>query len=233
MISLVWKTMPHNNKSKRNIKNLLNNYILIEKMVMSKNSNNLTKPIKHSLIHKKEESMISTVPMADNLEVKKISLICSSVVEEEEQEEVVLVEENKWPKSKPHKKPLMLPYRIFTMVELSNSNTPEQDVVKNVTVRVDNKSKNVNNVKVKVWSFKCIKWVQECINKSKNIVINVQVKAKLSLKPVNANHAMERKSYKRKKLSKYQLKKVHQTIIQLLCQVKVMKFLMLWLVTWF
>lgn len=143
--------MPLNNKSKRNIKNLLNNYILIEKMVMSKNSNNLTKPIKHSPIHKKEESMISMVPMVDNLEVKKISSICSSVVEEEEQEEVVLAEENKWPKSKPHKKPSMSLYKIFTMVELLNSNTPEQDVVKNVTVRVDNKSKNVNNVKVKVW----------------------------------------------------------------------------------
>lgn len=124
----------------------------------------------------------------------------------------------------------MSPYKIFTTVELSNSNTPEQDVVKNVMVKVDNKSKNVNNVKVKVWSFKCIKWVQECINKSKNIVINVQVKAKSSLKPVNANHAMERKFYKRKKLSKYQLKKVHLTTTQSLCQVKEMKFLMLWLV---
>ena len=225
--------MPHNNKSKRNIKNLLNNYILIEKMVMSKNSNNLTKPIKHSLIHKREESMISMVVKVDNLEVKKISWICSSVVEEEQLEEVVLEEESKWLKSKLHKKPSMSPYKIFTTVELSNSNTLEQDVVKNVTVKVDNKSKNVNNVKVKVWSFKCIKWVQECINKSKNIVINVQVKVKLSLKPVNANHAMERKFYKRKKLSKYQLKKVHLTTTQLLCQVKETKSLMPWLVIWF
>ena len=206
--------MPHNNKSKRNIKNLLNNYILIEKMVMSKNSNNLTKPIKHSPIHKREESMISMVPMVNNLEVKKISWICSSVVEEEELEEVVLEEENKWLKSKPHKKPSMSLYKIFTTEELSNSNTPEQDVVKNATVRVDNKSRNVNNAKVKVWSFKCIKWVQECINKSKNIAINVQVKVKSSLKPVNANHAMERKFFKRKKLSKSPSKKVHLTITQ-------------------
>lgn len=65
--------MPRNNKSKRNIKNLLNNYILIEKMVMSKNSNNLTKLIKHSPIHKREESMISMVLMVDKVEVKRIS----------------------------------------------------------------------------------------------------------------------------------------------------------------
>lgn len=103
--------------------------------------------------------------------------------------------------------------------------------MKNVAVKVDNKSKNVNNVKVKVWSFKCIKWVQECINKFKNIAINVQAKVKSSLKPANVNHVTARKSYKRRKLFKFQLKKVHPTIIQLPCQVKEMKFPMQWLVT--
>jgi len=97
--------------------------------------------------------------------------------------------------------------------------------------KVDNKLKNASNVKGKVWSFKCIKWVQECINKYKNIVINVQVKVKSSHKPADANHAMERKSYKRKKPYKYQLKKELLIIIQSPCQDKVMRFQMLWLVT--
>lgn len=64
--------MPLHNKSKRNIKILLNNYILIGKMVMSKSSNNLTKPIKPYQILKKEKSMISTVLMVANQEEKRI-----------------------------------------------------------------------------------------------------------------------------------------------------------------
>ena len=108
---------------------------------------------------------------------------------------------------------------------------PEPDAAKNVMVKVDKKSKNVTNVKEKEWSSKCIKWAQECINKSKNIVTNVPVKVKSSPKPANANHAMARKSYKRRKPSKSQSKKVHQTIIQSQCLVKAMRSLTLWLVT--
>lgn len=102
-----------------------------------------------------------------------------------------------------------------------------------MAVKVDNKCKNVSNVKAKVWSFKCIKWAQECINKSKNIAINVQDKAKSSLKPVDVSHVTARKSYKRRKPFKFQSKKVHLTIIQLLCQEKETKFLTQWLVIWF
>jgi hypothetical protein len=106
---------------------------------------------------------------------------------------------------------------------------PELDAVKNVKAKVDKMFKNVNNVKEKVWLFKCIKWVQECINKYKNIVINVKERVKSSLKEVNANNAMDKKFLKKPKLLKFQLKKVFQIIIQLLFQVKVTKFPMQWL----
>lgn len=92
---LVSKKMPLHNKSKRNINNLLNNSILIVKMVMLKNSNNLIKPIKHSVILKKEDYMI-------NMELKDLSpeevmifSICSSEEEEEVEQEEVLEDENK------------------------------------------------------------------------------------------------------------------------------------------
>jgi len=55
----VSKKMHQPKKLKRNINNSLKNFILIEKMEMLKNSNNSIKHIKHSVIHSKEEIMIS------------------------------------------------------------------------------------------------------------------------------------------------------------------------------
>ncbi len=182
--------MPLNNKSKRNINNLLNNSILIVKMVMLKNSNNLIKPIKHSVILKKEDFMI-------NMDLKDLSLeevmtfsICSSEEVEEEEQEVVLEDENKLLKLNQLKKHSQSLYKTFIMAKLLKCKIQEQDAVKNVTVKVGKMYKNVKHVKEKVLLFKCIKWVLECINKFKNIVINAKVKDKLLLKEVNVKVVM-------------------------------------------
>ena len=74
--------------------------------------------------------------------------------------------------------------------------------------------KNVKHVKVKEESFKCIKWGQECINTYKKIVINAKVKDRLLEKEVNVKLVMERRFYRKKRLSRLQSKRVFQIITQ-------------------
>lgn len=114
------------------------------------------------------------------------------------------------------------------MEKLLNYNIQEQGVAKNVMVKAGKMLKNVNNVKVKVWSSKCIKWAQVCINKFKNIAINAVEKDKLFHKEVNVKSVMEKKSYKKRRRSMFQLRKELQTIIQSQWPGKVTKFQMLW-----
>ena len=93
--------------------------------------------------------------------------------------------------------------------------------------------KNVKHAKVRVQSCKCIKWVQVCINKFKKIVTNAKVKVKLLLKEANVNNVTVKKYFKRPKKYKFQYKKVHRIIIQLICLEKEIKSLMLYQVIWF
>ena len=138
---------------------------------------------------------------------------------------------NRCQRSSPPKKPFQSLCRIFTMARLSNSKTREHDAAKNVAVRVDRKFKNVKIARAKVWSFKCTKWVQECTSKFKSTAISAKEKDKSSLKVESAKNALERKSLRKLRLLKFQLKRVFLTTPQSLFQAKVMKFLMLWLVT--
>ena len=103
--------------------------------------------------------------------------------------------------------------KIFTTVELSKCSTIEQDAVKNAMEKEDKMSKNARLVKEKVSLFKCIKWDQECISKSRNIAINVLGKVKLFQKAENARIAMVKRSLRRLKHSKFQSKRVLLTII--------------------
>lgn len=223
-ISLVSKKMPPNKKSKNDTKNSLNNFIPIKKPVMSKNSKNSTKPIKLSETPKKGECTISMEPKDPKAPAKTTSSTCSSEVEEEE--EALL--KNKSLKSNLPKKHSQSLFKTFIMEKLSKCSIPDQDAAKNVEAREDKTLKNANNAKEKVWSSKCTKWVQACINKFKNIAINVKEKDKLLLRAENVNNAKDKRFSKRKKLSKFQLKKVFQIITQLHYQEKVMKYLMLW-----
>lgn len=159
--------------------------------------------------------------------VKQICLMHFLVEEEVEVDKLLL---NKWQKLNQLKKHLILLQKIFIMVKSSKQNIIDQDVVKNVMEKVEKMFKNVKHVKEKVLLCRCIKWVQECINKYKNIVINVLVKDKLFQKLPDVNNVKEKKLLKKLKLFKYQLKKEHQIIIQLHYQEKVIKFQMLWLV---
>lgn len=210
MMSLESRKMLPLNKSKRNIKNSRGHCILTKKQVMSKNSKNWMKPMRHFRILKRGESMIS-MDQKEVLQVtKKICWTCS--LEEAEEAEAGLSVKNKWPKSKPPKNHSKSPYKIFITAELSNLNIQEQDAVKSVVVKVDNKFKNANNAKVRAWSYKCIKWDQECTNRFKNIAINAPVKVKSSLNPPSVNHAMAKRFHKRRKHFKSQLKRVLQII---------------------
>lgn len=130
------------------------------------------KHIKLYLIHKKEKYMINMdQKVPKEVKVKKIFWTCFSV--EEEEAEAVPLEKNKCKRLKLPKKHFKLLYKIYIMEKLLKWTIQEQDVVKNVTVKVVKMFKNVKHVKVEVKLFKCIKWVQECINKSKNTAINV------------------------------------------------------------
>jgi hypothetical protein len=93
-------------------------------------------------------------------------------------------------------------------------------------VKEDKMFKNVKHVKVEVKLFKCIKWVQECINKFKKTVINVLDKDRLFLKVENVKFVMVEKSHKKSKNFKFLYKKVLLIIIQLLWQDKETKFQM-------
>lgn len=169
--------------------------------------------------------MISMVQRVD-LKKEEIYSICSS--EEEEVEEDKEGAGNKCLRLSQPRKLLTLLLKIFIMGKLSNCNTTEPDVVRNVMEREVRTYKNVKHAKEKVLQYKCIKWVQECINKFRNIVTNVVDRDKSYLKLANVRPVMGRKCIRRQKPSKSQSKRVHQTIIQSQCQVKVMKFLMLW-----
>jgi hypothetical protein len=72
--------------------------------------------------------------------------------------------------------------------------------VKNVLGKAVRMSKNVKIVKDKAVLFKCSKWVQECINKFKKIVISVKGKVKLLVKEVNVKFVMGKRLWKNKKL---------------------------------
>ncbi len=228
-ISLGLAKMQILNKSRKNINNLPRNSIQIEKMEMLKNSNNSMKLTKLSLIPKKEECMISMDLMVVLKET--ILWICSLEVEEEVELEA-LEDVNKCQRLNLPKKHLMLLLKIFTMAKSLSLNIPEQDAAKNAVVKEGKVSKNANNVKERVSLFKCIKWAQACINKFKSTVINVADKDKLYLKEENVKVAMEKRSLKRQKPSKSQLKREHQIIIQLLFPAKEIKSQMLWLVIW-
>ena len=60
-------------------------------------------------------------------------------------------------------------------------------------------SKNANHAKGKEELRKCIRWVLECISKSRKLATNVQVKAKLLEKEGNVKFVKGKKSWKRKK----------------------------------
>jgi hypothetical protein len=60
----------------------------------------------------------------------------------------------------------------------SRSLTKEPDVVRVVKVKEDKKLCNVERVKEREEWCKCFKWVQECINKFKRIVISVREREK-------------------------------------------------------
>lgn len=114
------------------------------------------------------------------------------------------------------------------METCSKFHIKEPVAAKNAKAKEGKMLKNVRHAKVKVESCKCIKWAQECISKFKRIAINVKAKAKLLVKGENARPARARKYWKKKKLLKLQLIKVHQTIIPLKCQDKEIKYLMHW-----
>lgn len=136
------------------------------------------------------------------------------------------LEKNKCKKLNLPKKHFKLLYKIYIMEKLLRWIIQEQDVVKNVGVKEDKMFKSVKHVKVEVKLFKCIKWVQECINKFKNTVINVLDKDKLFLKVENVKFVMVERFYKKSKNFKFLYKRVLLIIIQLLCQDKETKFQM-------
>lgn len=223
-MSLASKKMHRNKRLKKNTKNSLNNSTPIKKPVTSKSSNNSMKPMKHSGTPKKEECTTSTELKGPKAPAKTISLTCSS--EEEGEEE--LPRKNKPQKSNLPKRHSQSLFRTFIMEKSSKCNIAEHAAVRNVAEREDKTLKSVNSVKAKVWLSKCTKWVQACINKSKNIVISVKEKDKLSLKVENASNARVKKFCKRKRLSKFQLKKVFRIITLFRYPVKGTKYLMLW-----
>ena len=141
-------------------------------------------------------------------------------------EEEVHLEKNKCKKLNLPKKDFKLLCKIYIMEKSLKWITQEQGAVKNVVVKEDKMFKNVKHVKVEVKLFKCIKWVQECINKFKNTVINVLDKDKLFLKVENVKFVMVEKSHKKSKNFKFLYKKVLLIIIQLLWQDKETKFQM-------
>ena len=177
--------------------------------------------------------MINMAQKELKVEIKQICSICSSA----EEEEVDNQQLNKWQKLNQPKKHLILLQRIFTMVELLKWNIQDRDAVKNAMVKEVKMLRNVKHAKEKVSLYRyninfinlinrCIKWVRECINRSRSIVINAQVKVKLFQKAQNANNVKVKKYLKKRKLLKYQSKKEHQIIIQSPYLVKVMKFQM-------
>lgn len=118
--------------------------------------------------HKKEKSMTSMEQMEAPRD-RKIYSTCSSV---EAKQEELLKNVKKFKRSNPLKSLSMSHFKTFTMEKWSKFSILEQDAVKNVKVKADKTSKNVSYVRVKVSLSKCIRWVPECINKSKSIVIN-------------------------------------------------------------
>jgi heterodisulfide reductase subunit B len=74
-----------------------------------------------------------------------------------------------------------------------------QEYVINVMVKVDKMYKDVRHVKDKVKLYRHFRWDQECINKYRNHVINVQVKVKLFRKVIDVRHVKEKKQYKNRK----------------------------------
>ena len=80
--------MPLNKKSKKSISNSLKKCTPIKKPEMSKNSNNSIKHMRLLVTPKNVEcmtSMVLKVPKEEEVKVRKISSICSSVEVEEEE----------------------------------------------------------------------------------------------------------------------------------------------------
>jgi hypothetical protein len=222
--------MPPNKKSKKDINNSPSNSIPTKKPETSKSSNNSIRSTKPSETLKREKFMTSMAPKELRVpQVKRISSTCSS--EEEEAAEVVNPHVNKFPNANPLKSLSMSVLRIFTMAKLSKFKIRGPDAAKNVAVREDKMSKNAKPAREKVWSFKCIKWVRECINKFKNIVISAKVKAKLSLKVENVRNVKDKRFFRKQKPLRFQLKKVSHKTTQLRFQEKVTNFLIPWLET--
>ncbi len=165
-------------KSKKSIKSLPRNFTLIKKMVIQKNSKNSLKPIKHFQIPKNAECTTSTVLKEPEVEdqVSKISSTCSS--EEEEAEAGAPLPKSKSPSANPPKLALKSHLLIFTMAKSSSTNITEPDAVKNAVVKEVKMSKHASSARVKVWSFKCIKWGQGCISKFRRIATSVKEKEK-------------------------------------------------------
>ena len=88
---------------------------------------------------------------------------------------------------------LILLYKMFIMEKCLRSNMKEQDVVRHVMEKVAKMFKNAKPVKEMEELCKCFRWVQVCISKFKNLVINVQDKGKLLVRVVNARPAKEKK----------------------------------------
>ena len=113
-------------------------------------------------------------------------------------EEVVEVDPNNNKKFKLPKKPSTSLLNKSIMDKWLKSSIQGPDVVKNAVEKVVRILKNVNHAKDKEELCKCIKWVLECISKSKRLVISVQAKDKLLEKEGNVKFAKEKRSWKRK-----------------------------------
>lgn len=96
---------------------------------------------------------------------------------------------------------------------------------------MDKVSKSVSNARARVSSSKCIKWAQECTNKSKNTAISVAERVRSFPREASANLVTEKRSSRRPKPSKFLSRKVCPTITQSPFQVKVTKFQTPWLET--
>lgn len=105
--------MPPNNKLKKNIKNWLENSIPIKKMETSKNSNNLTKPMKPWATHKKEKCMTSM----DQMEAPRDRTIFSTCSSVEAEEEELLKNVKKFKRLNPLKSHLISHFKTFIMAK--------------------------------------------------------------------------------------------------------------------
>lgn len=105
---------------------------------------------------------------------------------------------NKCKKSSLLKNLFKFPLKIFIMEKCSRLSIQGQDAVKPVMEKAAKMSKNAKHVKEMEESCRCSRWDLECISKSKNHAINVQVKAKSLERVENAKNVRAIKLLKNK-----------------------------------